>query len=70
MMEQTSIPVSRDEYRNRLCHHYWVIEVAAGPVSRGVCQLCQEVRQFKNYIEETSLEDDEPMALSEERRPS
>ena len=33
------------------CHHYWLIEPARGSLSRGVCQVCQEVREFKNSIE-------------------
>ena len=32
------------------CHHHWVIEAANGPVSRGICKLCQLVREFKNTI--------------------
>ena len=32
------------------CNHHWVIEPANGPVSRGVCRLCQQVREFENSI--------------------
>jgi hypothetical protein len=32
------------------CHHYWVIEIANGPKSRGVCQYCGETRNFLNSI--------------------
>ena len=35
------------------CHHHWVIEPANGPMSRGVCRLCQEVREFENSINES-----------------
>lgn len=35
------------------CHHHWVIEAANGPMSRGVCRLCQEVREFENSINES-----------------
>lgn len=34
----------------QVCQHYWVIEAAAGPVSRGICKLCQLVREFKNTV--------------------
>ena len=34
------------------CAHYWVIEPANGPVSQGACQVCGEVRGFKNFIED------------------
>jgi hypothetical protein len=33
------------------CAHYWVIEPANGPVSQGACQVCGEVRGFKNFVE-------------------
>ena len=33
---------------NTRCSHHWVIDAAKGPISRGVCRLCQEVRDFKN----------------------
>jgi hypothetical protein len=32
------------------CLHHWIIEPPKGPVSQGVCQICQEVREFKNSI--------------------
>jgi hypothetical protein len=31
------------------CIHYWIIEVAAGPHSDGVCQRCGASRQFDNW---------------------
>jgi hypothetical protein len=30
------------------CTHYWVIESANGPTSRGVCKFCGEQREFRN----------------------
>lgn len=30
------------------CHHYWIIEVANGPTSRGECKYCGEKREFLN----------------------
>ena len=30
------------------CHHFWVIEVANGPKSGGVCKYCGEKREFLN----------------------
>ena len=32
------------------CPHYWVIDAANGHTSRGVCQLCNEVREFENSL--------------------
>ena len=34
------------------CCHHWIIEPANGPISRGVCRTCLEVREFKNSIAE------------------
>ena len=31
-----------------MCTHHWVIEAANGHLSRGVCKLCQQVREFEN----------------------
>ena len=33
------------------CRHHWVIQPADGPESQGACQVCGEVRRFKNYVE-------------------
>ena len=41
-----------EEQERAACRHYWVIEVADGPVSNGVCRGCNAVRVFKNYIEQ------------------
>ena len=30
------------------CSHHWVIEAAAGPLSKGKCRLCGEERKFSN----------------------
>lgn len=30
------------------CRHYWHIEAASGPKSRGVCKICGEEREFLN----------------------
>ena len=32
------------------CRHFWLIEAAAGPISRGICQLCGTKRNFDNYL--------------------
>ena len=34
-----------------VCAHYWVIDAASGPVSQGTCQVCGEVREFRNSAE-------------------
>ena len=30
------------------CRHFWVIEDASGPTSRGVCKFCGAEREFLN----------------------
>jgi len=30
------------------CAHHWIIETATGPVSKGMCRLCGEEREFSN----------------------
>ncbi len=37
-----------------VCRHHWKIERPSGPVSKGVCRNCGEVRNFHNYIEGSS----------------
>jgi hypothetical protein len=38
---------TRDE---NACNHFWVIEIANGPRSRGKCKFCGEVKVFYNSI--------------------
>ncbi|MCI0794613.1 MAG: hypothetical protein J4O03_14215 [Chloroflexi bacterium] len=35
------------------CQHHWVIAPANGPMSQGVCSLCQQHRDFENSINES-----------------
>jgi len=39
------------------CRHHWVIQPADGPVSNGSCQVCGEIREFKNYVESATWGD-------------
>lgn len=39
------------ESQVQVCAHHWVIQPANGPFSSGVCRVCGEARDFKNYIE-------------------
>ena len=40
-----------------VCCHHWVIQPADGPVSNGVCQVCGENKEFKNYVESATWGD-------------
>ena len=43
LKEATRKPVEEKE-----CRHYWIIESASGPISRGVCKFCGVEREFRN----------------------
>ncbi len=30
------------------CQHYWVIDDASGPTSRGICKFCGAEKEFQN----------------------
>ena len=51
MAPQESTPLSAQDASTATCCHHWAIQPATGPVSQGVCRLCGEVREFKNYVE-------------------
>jgi hypothetical protein len=38
------------EKRSLTCHHYWLIEKATGPKSRGECKYCGTRKDFSNFI--------------------
>ena len=48
--EESTPPPAQDASTATCCHH-WAIQPATGPVSQGVCRICGEVREFKNYVE-------------------
>ena len=39
-----------------ICTHHWVIESPRGPVSTGVCKLCNEEREFRNSFSNSGWE--------------
>ena len=40
-----------------VCQHHWAIQPADGPSSNGICQVCGETRDFKNYVESATWGD-------------
>jgi len=40
--------ILEDKPAENQCHHFWVIEVANGPTSQGVCKYCGEEKEFLN----------------------
>lgn len=64
MIQQVSRAVSGEVREEGVCRHHWIIEAPMGPVSNGACQLCNEVREFKNYIETAPWGEDTPAVQS------
>ncbi len=58
MTQQAPITDSSEEQVAPQCCHHWVIQPATGPVSPGLCQICGESREFKNYVEASTWGDD------------
>ena len=54
--ETATVPADGQEPSG--CRHYWVIQPATGPVSQGLCQTCDQTREFKNYVEASTWGDD------------
>ena len=50
--------INEESIAREQCHHYWVIESASGPTSRGVCKLCGAVKGFSNRFPDTRWEGD------------
>ena len=50
-LEHYPNPTGVEGQDDQACHHHWVIEPAHGLLSQGECQMCHEVREFKNSIE-------------------
>ena len=65
MIEQVPIGQHHKGDDRRMCRHYWVIEAADGPISRGVCQRCHVIGEFKNYIDVSSRDDESLLVPAE-----
>jgi len=64
MVQQVSTRTLEEERRPTTCSHHWIIEIATGPTSAGVCQRCHEMREFKNYLGQEPSSKDIPAAQS------
>ncbi len=40
------------------CSHHWVIQEGDGPTSIGVCRVCGQLKEFKNYLAASHWGDD------------
>lgn len=52
VLQNEMAPTMIEEIPEMTCRHYWIIDTAQGPVSKGVCQYCHEVKEFQNSITE------------------
>ena len=48
LVPTTAAPAGRNGIHE--CCHHWIIEVALGPLSKGVCKACGEERLFRNQL--------------------
>ena len=48
MVQPNLNPAPQEKVEEPTCVHHFTIEVADGPLSKGVCLNCREVREFKN----------------------
>jgi len=49
-MVQKRATMSKNPAAQRHCHHHWMVEMATGPSSRGVCKFCGAQRDFTSYF--------------------
>ena len=45
------------------CRHYWSIESADGPTSRGICRVCGEEKEFLNSWSDANYKGKDPRVL-------
>ena len=59
--------LTREHVAPEECSHYWIIETSQGPMSRGVCKLCGDEKEFLNVIPEppppTAKREKDPLKL-------
>lgn len=49
-MRQKANEAEKNKMEEDQCHHFWVIEIANGPKSRGECKYCGETKIFHNSL--------------------
>ena len=57
MNSKVKVTSAETAVRDR-CHHYWVLEKAIGPTSKGVCKFCGAEKEFDNRSSDTWVESD------------
>ena len=67
MVQQVSREIPGKEQQLLVCRHHWIIEAPMGPVSRGTCRVCDEVREFKNFIDSAPWSEDTSGTSSDDK---
>ncbi len=60
-------PIEEVSEGSVVCRHHWLIQAADGPTSNGVCRICGELREFKNYLETATWGDTRLMPATPSR---
>lgn len=55
--KEHEIETAPEEQKTK-CSHYWIIETAHGPTSKGVCKYCGEEKEFLNAWQDSLWEGD------------
>lgn len=69
ILHQETITEVPEEQPVPSCSHYWIIEPANGPTSRGVCRNCHESKVFNNSVVEAERESHDLRPLVEIDKP-
>ena len=46
---------TRERVSESKCRHYWKVESANGPISRGVCKFCGAEKEFHNSLPDFTI---------------
>ena len=57
--KEKTLTVKESVTRVEECTHHWVIESPSGPASSGLCKLCGEEREVRNYLENSPYWEDD-----------
>ena len=56
--EHKGEPAHQKQETKSQCRHYWIIEAAEGPTSKGVCKYCGAEKEFQNSWAESLWDGD------------
>lgn len=57
----------RVEENDSQCQHHWMIDIAGGPKSRGVCRICGAEQLFKNALNSVEWDNGESASATAPR---